>query len=60
MRTTPREGQFPHAITLRLTNKQRQGLDDAVPYSPGCASPSGVARKAIELYLEQVLGKAAA
>jgi hypothetical protein len=60
MRASPQAGQFPEALTLRLTSEQRKGLEKAVHCTPGCASPSGVARLAIDNYLAEVLSKSTA
>lgn len=42
-------------LNLRLTRRQREGLEAAAPHTPGCASASGVARLAIDNYLAQAL-----
>ncbi len=60
MRPTPRAGQFPCTFVLRLSIEQKKGLEKAIACSPGCASPSGVARKAIDEYLDRILSQAPA
>jgi len=57
MKVTPKAGQFSYSLCLRLTSEQRERLVKAVPVSPGCASPSGVIRRAIDEYLERILGQ---
>lgn len=57
MRATPRAGQFPSSLHLRLTDEQRQGLEKAIDLSPGCASPSGVVRKAVDEYLDRLFNQ---
>lgn len=57
MRATSRPGYLTNTLNLRLTTEQRERLEKAVPYSPGCASPSGVIRRAIDEYLERILGQ---
>jgi hypothetical protein len=43
------------SLNLRLTPELRERLLAAVPLTPGAASASGVARKAIDHYLANVL-----
>jgi hypothetical protein len=54
------KGQLSDSLNLRLTKEQKEGLEAAVTCTPGCASPSGVARVAIDKYLSQVLNESAA
>jgi hypothetical protein len=55
MKGSPLRGQLPGSLNLRLTPELRDGLIAAIPRTPGAASASGVARKAIDYYLTQVL-----
>jgi len=57
MRATSRPGYLTNTLNLRLTTEQRERLEKAVYYSPGCASPSGVIRRAIDEYLERIFGQ---
>jgi hypothetical protein len=54
MKAMPQNGQLSKRLALRLTQEQLKGLHAAIPYTLGCASPSGVARLAIDNYLAKV------
>jgi hypothetical protein len=41
-------------IDVRITNEQRMRLEQLARLTPGCSSPAGVVRLAIDKYLEQV------
>ena len=58
MKASPQMEQLSDSLNLRLTREQRQGLMAAVPHTPGAASPSGVARRAIDDYLARILRQA--
>ena len=55
MKASPQLEQLSDSLNLRLTREQREGLKAAVLCTPGAASPSGVARRAIDDYLTRVL-----
>lgn len=55
VKASPHLEQLSDSLNLRLTHEQKAGLMAAVRHTPGAASPSGVARYAIDDYLERVL-----
>jgi len=55
MKAAPHIEQLSDSLNLRLTREQKEGLMAAVPLTPGAASPSGVARRAIDDYLARIL-----
>jgi len=55
VKASPHLEQLSDSLNLRLTREQKDGLMAAVRHTPGAASPSGVARHAIDEYLERVL-----
>lgn len=60
MSAATRQRQLQNRLDVRLTDEQRLRLEKAVMRTPGCSSPSGVVRLAIDKYLEQVLADSAA
>lgn len=56
MRPTPQAGHFPCSMNLRITLEQKVALEQAYRLTPGCASPSGAARRAIDEFIERTLG----
>jgi len=57
MRATSRPGPLDASLNFRLTTEQRVRLEKAVPYTPGASTPGGVIRRAIDEYLERILGQ---
>lgn len=53
-------GELFDRLDIRLSQGMLDRVREAIPYTPGAASCSGVARVAIDRYLSEVLADSAA
>jgi hypothetical protein len=55
MSTILRQRQLPNRLDVRLTDEQRARLEEAARRTPGCSTPSGVVRHALDRFLNEIL-----